>query len=213
MSRYLTKYVGTYRVKALYDLDTNDYPRDEYGNLDASFEDLYIPCKLNCTIKHAYQDNLSVYIPSLKRGRNIVKEIKDKYGDILYDIEETSEEIIFLFKANDIDKVADIMKASKSGSSTSPFSKKNLPKAKYSIPDKDMEKYKKLVKDIPFNEISKISKWYDKFDKEITKKQSKGYDVVFERKKAMIKQREFIHSLGMWTEFLEFIKKELTSSK
>lgn len=211
MARYLTKYVGTYRVKAMYDLDTNDYPRDEYGNLDASFEDIYIPCKLKCMIRHAYQDNLSAYIPSLKRGRNIIQEIEDKYGKILYDIEETSEEVIFLFKANDIDKVADIMVASTNGKSTSPFSKKNLPKAKYSIPDKDMDKYRDLVKDIPFKEISKISKWYEKFDKEIAKSQAKGYDVSFERKKAMIKQKEFIHSLGLWEDFLEFIKKELTN--
>ena len=39
MDNYLRRYVGTYRVKADYDLDTNDYPRDIDGNLDDSFGD------------------------------------------------------------------------------------------------------------------------------------------------------------------------------
>jgi hypothetical protein len=39
---YITKYVGTYRVLAEYDKATNDWVRDEYGNLADSFEDYYV---------------------------------------------------------------------------------------------------------------------------------------------------------------------------
>ena len=42
MYRYLEKFIGTYRVMAEYDLQTNDFPRDEEGNIDKSFEDLYM---------------------------------------------------------------------------------------------------------------------------------------------------------------------------
>jgi len=44
MFRYLLKYVGTYRVKSYYDLDTLDFPRDAYGNINPTFDDLYIKC-------------------------------------------------------------------------------------------------------------------------------------------------------------------------
>ena len=44
MAGYLRKYVGKYRVKSDYDLETNDFPRLENGNLDPSFDDLYIDC-------------------------------------------------------------------------------------------------------------------------------------------------------------------------
>lgn len=210
MARYLTKYVGTYRVKAMYDLSTNDFPRDEYGNIDPSFEDLYIPCRNKCMIKHAFKDNLSVYIPSIKRGHNLIKEITDKYGnDIIYDIDETDAEIIFLFKAVDVDKIADVLIATTSGNSISPFSKKNLPKAKYEMPEKDMDRYKEIVKDIPFEKIIKISNIYNAFDKEIQNKMGKTYDISFKRKLSALKNKEFIHSIGMWDEFIEFLEKEI----
>ena len=57
MYRYLEKFIGTYRVMAEYDLQTNDFPRDEEGNIDKSFEDLYIPCSRGkSVIKHTYDD-------------------------------------------------------------------------------------------------------------------------------------------------------------
>ena len=75
MDNYLRRYVGTYRVKAHYDLDTNDYPRDEDGNLDQSFGDFYIECQYNTEIKHGYGAELSAYIPTLKRGKNALRKI------------------------------------------------------------------------------------------------------------------------------------------
>ena len=210
MARYLQKFVGEYRVKACYDLDTNDYPRLEDGTLDPSFDDLYIPCKANCVIRHAYQDNLDAYIPSLKRGNNLIKNIRAKYGEnIIYDVDETSEEIVFYFKANDIEKIAEFMQPMTNGKDTSPFSKKNLPKAKYTIPEKDLEKYKEIIKDIPKTESLRISRISDKFDAIIQKKMGKKYDVKVERKKAMLKQKEFVHKIGLWSDYIEFMQKHI----
>ena len=56
MYRYLLKYVGTYRVKADYDYATEDFPRTADGGIDASFDDLYIPC-VKGIIKHTYLGN------------------------------------------------------------------------------------------------------------------------------------------------------------
>ena len=38
------KYKGTYRLKAEIDQSTNDYPRDDSGGIDPSFDDIYIKC-------------------------------------------------------------------------------------------------------------------------------------------------------------------------
>ena len=45
MSDFLKKYVNTYRVKAHYDKETNDFPRSYDGNIDDTFDDYYIPCQ------------------------------------------------------------------------------------------------------------------------------------------------------------------------
>lgn len=210
MSRYLTKYVGKYRVKAMYDLSTNDFPRLENGNIDPSFEDIYIPCKANCMIRHAYYDNLSAYIPSLKRGHNLIKQITDKYGkDIIYDIDETDAEVVFHFKAVNIEKIAEFMLPLTSGCSISPFSKKNLPKAKYEIPEKDLEEYKKIIKDIPLPKMRKLVKLIEGFDKTIVKSKGKKYDVKSERTKSSLKHKEFIHKIGLWNEFIEYLQKNI----
>jgi uncharacterized protein YlzI (FlbEa/FlbD family) len=95
------------------------------------------------------------------------------------------------------------------GKDTSPFSKKNLPKAKYTIPEKDLEKYKEIIKDIPKTEALRISRISDKFDTVIQKKMGKKYDVKAERKKAMLKQKEFVHKIGLWSDYLEFMSKHI----
>ena len=48
MSRYLQnkKVFQKYRVVTEYDKNTNDFPRDDNGNIDKSFEDIYIPQSL-----------------------------------------------------------------------------------------------------------------------------------------------------------------------
>ena len=51
MYRYLLKYVGMYRVKAELDDAKKDFPREDTGEVDKSFEDLYIPCAKGI-IKH-----------------------------------------------------------------------------------------------------------------------------------------------------------------
>ena len=70
MARYLQrKYVGTYRVKAEYDLVTKDFPRLEDGTLDPDFDDLYIDCAHKIQIKHSGGNILSCYIPNKTKRR------------------------------------------------------------------------------------------------------------------------------------------------
>jgi hypothetical protein len=171
MAQYLRKYVGTYRVKAEYDLSTNDFPRLENGSLDPSFDDLYIDCKNNIQIKHGVGSVLWCYIPSKPRGLNILRQIyKDKISktlpkekghyfenlcselvkkEVLVSAEVLDFEVCFEFKADTIDYIAQLVGARKYGASISPFSSKNLPKESCKIPDKDMKLYKEAIKDFP----------------------------------------------------------------
>ena len=172
---YLKKYVGQYRVKADYDLKTNDFPRLENGSIDPSFDDLYIVCKNNTKIRHGIGNILSCYIPSKGRGMNILRQIyqdnikkeipteKDTYlsklcfelvdKEILVSAEVLDFEVYFEFKATMIDYIAQLVGASTYGASISPFSDKNLPKTEYKIPDEDIELYKEAIKDFPVKTV------------------------------------------------------------
>ena len=82
MSWYLKKYVGTYRVKAEYDVATNDFPRNEDGSIDSTFEDIYIDCANGCKIMH-YESRgsmalLQAYIPSISMAGKLDKAEKDR---------------------------------------------------------------------------------------------------------------------------------------
>lgn len=80
MNYYLSKYVGKYRLKAEIDYDTNDYPRDKKTNELIDNQDIYIKCANNIRVYHYGGRILEVYIPSIGKGRNIVKKI---YADLI----------------------------------------------------------------------------------------------------------------------------------
>ena len=81
MFRYLEKFTGQYRVLPEF---VDDIPRDEEGEIDESFEDLYIPCRKG-VIKHTYIDNdiLAIcFYDKASACKNTFKELKDKYPDL-----------------------------------------------------------------------------------------------------------------------------------
>lgn len=83
----LAHYKGRYRIKAPYDISTNQFPRKLNGN----FEDIdcYIDCQYGNKIFSFGHGTLQAYIPSLIRGHNIIKNIENNYSkDIIFDIEK-----------------------------------------------------------------------------------------------------------------------------
>lgn len=80
----IEKFKGTYRLKAPYDLSNNQFPRDI--NNTFSDMDIYVDCSNGIQISHYGHGKLEAYIPSLGRGRNIVKAI---YSDYVQDIEKS----------------------------------------------------------------------------------------------------------------------------
>lgn len=241
MSGYLKRYVGTYRVKADIDLDTNDFPRMENGTLDPSFDDYYIDCKNDIKIRHGVGSVLSCYIPSRTRGMNTLKQIYEERAlkdapkeqaatqkylenlckalvaeNILVSAEVLDGEVYFEFKADMIDYIAKLVGAKTYGATISPLSPKNLPRTPYKIPDKDLKTYKEAIKNLPTRSTTIGGKTMDvvdvvilneanrKFDKIIAK--TKNIDVGKDRRSKCLKTKEYIHSLGMWQQYCEFLQ-------
>lgn len=203
MAGYLRKYVGTYRVKAEYDMSTNDWPRLENGTLDPSFDDYYIDCSNNIKIKHGVGSVLSCYIPTRQRGMNILKQIyKDNISEklpqedkktqkylenlcselvkkgILESAEVLDYEVYFEFKATMIDYIAKLVGAKTYGASINPLSSKNLPKTKYEIPEEDVELYKDAIKDFPTQVINFGDKQRTSVDMVLLKNLNKEFEKI-----------------------------------
>ena len=70
---YLMKYKGKYRLKAPYDLNTNNFSRKLNGNYEDI--DVYISCSNGIKVFYAGKGILELYIPSLQRGHNILKQL------------------------------------------------------------------------------------------------------------------------------------------
>lgn len=84
MAFLIDKFKGIYRLKTPIDISTNQFPRD----LDNTYSDfdIYIDCSNGIQVSHFGHSTLEAYIPSLGRGRNIVKAI---YSDFIKPIEES----------------------------------------------------------------------------------------------------------------------------
>ena len=242
MAGYLRKYVGIYRVKAEYDTSTNDYPRDWSGNIDPSFDDLYIDCRNDIKIKHSSNNVLSCYVPSKQRGTNVLKKIyTDKINDclpietnetkkyfnnlcdmlikfnILVSAEVLDYEVLFEFKTDMLDYIAQLVGAKTSGANISPFSVKNLPKTHYPIPKNDMELYKKAMLKLPKKIVTIkgkpremtdgliVNKINDNFNKLLNKEFGKGFNATTEMKSLGLKNKQYYHSIGKWKEYCDFI--------
>lgn len=233
MANYLfKKYKNRFRVKADFDLSTNDFPRDELGNIDSSFDDFYIPCASNGKIRHYGQNVLLYYCPSLGRFRNILKQIYtdkveniDKFQTTIFDYDSMYKELLekqiltyidefdsegeFRFKTDLMDYIASLVKPNTSGSSISPLSIKNLPSKKYNIPTVELDKYKDIIKVLEKNEMILLTRLIKQFDSVIQAKKSATYNVNAERKLSCLSGKEYIHSIGLFDDYLKFLQDEV----
>ena len=208
MFRYLNKYVGTYRVIARYDESTQDFPRDETGSIDDSFDDIYIPCRRG-EIRHSYRDTrgyevLCWYTDSSTQGKNVYKELsKDKDLWLEADDVDPSDYYIY-FRAEDIEKIAAVVEPKTNGKKISPFSSKNLPKTPYEIPETDLKKYKAETSGLSMLEVLKL---YKGFEEKIPELKGKKFDLKRAKIEMRLKGKELIHALGLWNEYVQYIKE------
>lgn len=223
MSDYLfSHYKGKYRVLADYDLETNDFPRDEKGNIDSDFNDFYIPGKKGVQIRHAGRDKLGCYIFSIGIGRNILTDIYKKESThspskkletlmenmvkekIIEDYTLYDGEILFIFKAEHLQDWDKIFKLKTSGAKISPLSTKNLPKSDYIIDEEDEKKYNDIVSTLTKNEKLSVPR---RAIGNITDKLSKKNKQ--EMKQLNMKPKQYLHYKGMWDKVLKELQKEI----
>lgn len=218
MDNYLVShYKGKYRVKAHYDLDTNDFIRDAEGELDDSFGDFYLSGRSGIEIHHGVGSELACYIPKLQLGNNVLKSYYEvmigkrgkksidkiveelKESGYVNDVDILSIEVFFTFDAKYLDDLAPIIKLKTSGATISPFSVKNLPRKPYNIPKADMDIYKEAKGELTGLQISRIQDAYirEKCDKDFKTKM----------KKEMLKANQYIHKLGLWEDYCGYIKE------
>lgn len=125
----MDKFKGTYRLKAPFCTQTFQFPRDINGNFADS--DIFIDCTNGIQISHFGHGKLEAYIPSLGRGRNIVKAI---YSEFVKPIEE-SEYFSATTKENDDGET----KTTNSFDYDALYADKELNKIIYDIYDTDEE--------------------------------------------------------------------------
>lgn len=223
------RYKGKYRIMSHIDKNTNDYPRDLNGNIEQN--DAYIKCEKGNQIYHYGRSTLVAYIPSIGRGHNILFAIaKDLCGlenridyEKLYElleqegtiknISENDKEIEFMFNSKDIEFIAKFLKPQVSGSNISPYSTRNLPKKKYTIPNDDLLEYKKITESISKDNILLISQIAKRFFSDYLAKKPlyKRKDFNKDMKLKMLKGKEYIHSEGLWSEYLKYLQKEINN--
>lgn len=206
-SYLIDKFKGIYRLKVPVDVNTNDFSR----KLNGTYEDIdvYIDCQHGNKIFHYNRDILQAYIPSLQRGRNIIKSIQQINSSIIYDIETTDSEILFKFKYANSNKIIPLLKPKTNGSSISPFSSKNLPKSNYTIPDKDLVMYKEMVSKIPQERILTLTHSTNNFIKSLATKRNRIENIKADMRLKGLKGKEYIHSIGQWDRYIEYLHKNL----
>ena len=217
-NHYLMKYKGTYRILPELDKETHDFPRNALGEIEETYDDIYITChhgsKIFCYGKDGTRIALMAYIPSLIIGRRIKKAMDEQ--DIPYtNYMETDEEITFRFKPTNIEPIAELMKAKTSGANISPFSTKNLPKAKVEIPIEKLQEYKAIIADVQKSDLFIIKGITNDFLANILSKKYRKVDRKFSYKQDMRKMmmgrmsKEYIYSKEMFDDYLAYLKRRI----
>ena len=204
------KYKGTYRLKTEYDARLKTFPREYNGQF--ADNDIYIDCYHNCRIFSYGHGILQAYIPSIGRGNNIIKAIKEDFQDeeIIFDIEKSDTEVLFKFNAKHLEKLVPILKPKTSAADRSPFSSHNLPKNKtYKIPDEELKTYKNIVENLDQKQLISIVHTTKSFLQSLVNKKNSWEDIKADMALKGLKNKESIHSIGNWNDYIKYLENNL----
>lgn len=213
MANYLfSHYKGIYRIMCPYDESTNQFSR----KTDGGFEDIdcYIKCRNGIQIFYYGSKLLEVYIPGVRRGKNILRVMEENgSGDILMDVHITDGEVYFKFKTKNMPIMEKYLNPIKNCAERSPFSARNLPHSDYKIPSEDLLGYKEITANLPFESIIKLSHISKSYLKSLSTKTNTYEIICSDMKKKMMKPKEYIHSIGKWNEYIEYLKKIFSNER
>ena len=130
---------------------------------------------------------------------------------LIYDIEDTDSEVLFKFKAKNIDIIAKYVEPKTYGAGINPFSKKNLHREKYVIPSEELALYKEITAVIPKERMRVYIDMNKAFLDSIKGKKHKDNDIKKDMQRSGLKVREYIHKINKWNEYMTFIKKYLNN--
>ena len=109
-----------------------------------------------------------------------------------------------------MEKLEKYLKPKTSGANISPFSSKNLPRNKtYKIPDEDLVAYKELVSKLPQNQLIALVHTTKDFIKSLATKKNTYDDIKADMALKGLKGKEYIHSIGKWSEYIEYLERNL----
>lgn len=148
--------------------------------------------------------------------QNIYNQLVDR--GIFAKIYESDSEVFAQFddKLLDNGDFEKYFNPSTSGAGISPFSTKNIKKNDYLIPEIDLALYNKTLAKLDVTKESgkliQLVHVNRKFDDYIVNKLSvkkQIYDIKSAKREANIGAKEFIHSIGMWSDYLKFLEMEI----
>lgn len=181
-------------------LDENQHEVIEYYHLKHKFN----------TCAYVLNKQTNKYSKKNDYDMEYIKKILIK-KDILIDLDLLDGEVYFIFHAKMMDYIANLVKAKTSGANISPFSSKNRPKDKYTIPANDLELYQKSIKDYPIKTMEVRGSTRQMVDGLIIKEQNKVFCEKFAKKldknEGNLKVKEWVHKCGLWTEYCDFLKE------
>lgn len=167
-----------------------------------------------CIAFISYYLTFVAYIPSIIRGKNILKKLDETnipYSDPhIYD-----SEVEFKFKTADMNAVANLLKASSFGADITPYSLKNFPKANVTIPTDKMDEYKKIIAAIQKEDLLTFSRFTQSFLSDVLAKKlgrrNKPFDYKSDMKKLMMARqtKEYIYTKNMWDEYLKYLEEKI----
>lgn len=129
--------------------------------------------------------------------------------NIIFDIEETDNEVLFKFKYQNLDKLVEILKPLTSSCNRSPFSSKNLIHSDYKIPDEDLKRYKSITANLSQNKLITLVHISQRFMNKKAKNQKQLTIMNDEKKKLGMKPKEFYHYKGWWDEYLSYLQENI----
>ena len=205
----MTHYKGVYRLRTPIDEKLKTFPREYAGQFAEN--DVYIDCQKG-RIFHYGKSILQYYTDSLGRGRNIIKAIDSDFQgeNIIHNIEQTDSEVLFRFHSKYMEQLEPYLKPRTTGTNISPFSSRNLPKNKsYKISDEELKPYKELITNLPQNQLIFVGKYTNSFLQSLATKRKPMDKIKADMALKGLKNKEYIHSIGKWNEYVKYLQKEL----